>query len=189
MTARAAPADAIAAYHDALAGTAGEQLAADTQGELEAGLARRGLVFGTRALCTVLRPRLLTVQQYSALAARVARLSHAFVRAREAAVADPAVRAQFRLEEWEEALLSTGPKAPIPSPTSRLDAFVVDTEGDGGTFALTEVNGETPAGAAYNDALTEMFLGLPAMRGAPALARPAPSAQRRHAVSSASVMP
>lgn len=164
MTARAAPADAIAAYHDALAGTAGEQLAADTQGALEAGLARRGLVFGTRALCTVLRPRLLTVRQYSALAARVARLSHAFVRAREAAVADAAVRAQFRLEEWEEALLSTGPRAPIPSPTSRLDAFVVDTEGDGGTFALTEVNGETPAGAAYNDALTEVFLGLPAVR-------------------------
>jgi uncharacterized circularly permuted ATP-grasp superfamily protein len=52
----------------------------------------------------------------------------------------------------------------VPSPTSRLDAFVVDTEGDGGTFALTEVNGETPAGAAYNDALAEVFLDLPAVR-------------------------
>jgi YbdK family carboxylate-amine ligase len=41
---------------------------------------------------------------------------------------------------------------------------VVDTAGDGGTFALTEVNGETPAGAGYNDALAEVFLGLPAVR-------------------------
>jgi hypothetical protein len=94
----AAPADAIAAYDDLLAGGAGEQLAADTQGELEAGLARRGLVFGDRALCTVLRPRLLTERQYRALAARVARLSRALARAHEAAAADPALRAQFRLE-------------------------------------------------------------------------------------------
>jgi hypothetical protein len=161
---RAAPADAIDAYHELLAGTAGEQLAADTQGELEAGLARRGLVFGTRALCTVLRPRLLTERQYRALAARVARLSRALARAHEAAAADPAVRAQFRLAEWEEALLGAGPRAAVSSPTSRLDAFVVDAEGDGGSFALTEVNGETPAGAAYNDALAETFIDLPAMR-------------------------
>jgi hypothetical protein len=162
--ARPAPADAVDAYHGLLAGTAGEQLAADTQGALEAGLARRGLVFGTRALCTVLRPRLLTERQYRALAGRVARLWRALARAHEAALADPAVRAQFRLAEWEEALLGAGPRAAVSSPTSRLDAFVVDTEGDGGTFALTEVNGETPAGAAYNDALTEVFLGLPAVR-------------------------
>lgn len=160
----AAPADAIAAYHEAFAGTAGEQLAADTQGALEAGLARRGLVFGERALCTVLRPRLLTERQYAALARRVARLSRAFARAHAAARADAAVRAQFRLEGWEEALLGAGPRAAVSSPTSRLDAFVVDTAGDGGTFALTEVNGETPAGAAYNDALTELFLALPAVR-------------------------
>jgi hypothetical protein len=161
---RAAPADAIADYHGLLAGGAGEQLAADTQGEMEAGLARRGLVFGTRPLCTVLRPRLLTERQYRALGARVARLSRALGRVHAAAVADPALRAQFRLAEWEEALLAAGPRAAVSSPTSRLDAFVVDTEGDGGTFALTEVNGETPAGAGYNDALAEVFLALPAMR-------------------------
>jgi hypothetical protein len=112
----------------------------------------------------VLRPRLLTEQQYRALARRVARLSRALARAHAAALDEPALRAQFRLEAWEEALLTTGPRAPVTSPTARLDAFVVDTEGDGGTFALTEVNGETPAGAGYNDALAEVFLGLPALR-------------------------
>jgi len=159
-----APADAIATYLALFAGGAGEQFAADTQGALEAGLARRGLVFGDRALCTVLRPRLLTERQYQALAARVARLSRALARAHAAALADPAVRAQFRLAEWEEALLGAGPRAAVPSPTARLDAFVVDTRGDGGTFALTEVNGETPAGAGYNDALADVFVSLPALR-------------------------
>lgn len=163
-TAPAAPADAVAAYHALLDGDAGERLAADTQGAMDAGLARRGLVFGERALCTVLRPRFLTPRQYATLAARVARLVRAARRAHDAALADPAVRAQFRLAGWEEALLGAGPRAAVPSPTARLDAFVVDTDGDGGTFALTEINGETPAGAGYNDALLELFLTLPAMR-------------------------
>jgi uncharacterized circularly permuted ATP-grasp superfamily protein len=47
------------------------------------------------------------------------------------------------------------------SPTSRLDAFFVD-EGKGLRF--TEYNAETPAGAAYNDALTGVFEAMPVMR-------------------------
>ena len=88
----------------------------------------------------------------------------AFAAAHQAALVDPGVRAQFRLADWEETLLTTGPAAAISSPTARLDAFVVDTAGDGGTFALTEVNGETPAGAGFSDTLTDTFLELPAMR-------------------------
>ncbi len=162
--ATAAPADAIADYHALLDGTAGAQLAADTNGALETALGRRGLIFGTRALCTVVRPRFFTPAQYAALGRRIARLMRAFNTAHRAALADPALRAQFRLEEWEEALLAAGPRAAISSPTARLDAFVVDTAGDGGSFALTEVNGETPAGAGFNDTLTDTFLELPAMR-------------------------
>lgn len=162
--ARQAPADAIASYHALLDGTAGAQVAADTQGMLETALGRRGLIFGTRPLCTVIRPRFFTPVQYAALGRRIARLMRPFNTAHRAALADPALRAQFRLEEWEEALLAAGPRAAISSPTARLDAFIVDTAGDGGTFALTEVNGETPAGAGYNDTLTDTFLELPAMR-------------------------
>ncbi|GJG86820.1 hypothetical protein tb265_20010 [Gemmatimonadetes bacterium T265] len=162
--ASAAPADAISAYHALLEGTAGAQLAADTQGALETALARRGLIFGTRPLCTVVRPRFFTPAQHAALGRRIAGLMRAFNAAHRAALANPGVRAQFRLEEWEEALLTTGPRAAVSSPTARLDAFIVDTAGDGGSFALTEVNGETPAGAGFNDTLTETFLELPAMR-------------------------
>lgn len=160
----AAPADAIQQYHALFEGTAGAQLAADTEGAIETALARRGLIFGERRLCTVIRPRFFTPAQVARLGQRIAGLMHAFNAAHRAARDDAALRAQFRLEDWEEALLAAGPRAAVSSPTARLDAFIVDTAGDGGSFALTEVNGETPAGAGFNDTLAATFLELPAMR-------------------------
>ena len=47
------------------------------------------------------------------------------------------------------------------SPLSRLDTFIDPATG---IPWLTEYNGETPAGTAYSDALTELFQALPAMR-------------------------
>src|SRR4051812_44485221 len=92
----------------------------------------------------------------------------AFGQAYDAALADPSVRAQFRLAEWEESLLDIEPGYAGAHRTSRLDLFVIDPErgapADSGSMALTEYNGEVPAGAGYADALTEAFLDLPAMR-------------------------
>src|SRR5437667_244162 len=47
-----------------------------------------------------------------------------------------------------------------PSPTARLDSFFVSEA----ELKFTEYNAETPAGAGYNDALSEIFFGLPVMR-------------------------
>jgi hypothetical protein len=168
-SAPAAPADAIAAYDALFAGSAGERLAADTQGALDGQLARRGLVFGedaatARPLCTVLRPRLLTARQHRTLMARTGALARAFAQGHRLAAADAGLRAHLRLNAWEEQLLAAAPAGELPSPTSRLDLFVVDTAGDGGAVACTEYNAETPAGAGFNDALAESFLALPAMR-------------------------
>ncbi|MDF1503478.1 hypothetical protein [Roseisolibacter sp. H3M3-2] len=160
----ATPQAPIDAWHALLDGSAGERLAADTHAALEDQLTRRGLVFGDRALCTVLRPRFLSAAQLRGLARRTEGVMRAFRAAHEAALADPAVRAQFRLNDWEASLLAHDAGFAEPSPTSRVDAFVVDPHGDGGTMALTEYNAETPAGAGFNDALTEAFLELPAMR-------------------------
>ena len=57
--------DAIASYHDLLA--SGATLAADSQAVLENAQRLRGLHFGARPLCTVLRPRFLTPHQYRLL--------------------------------------------------------------------------------------------------------------------------
>ncbi|MCU0633817.1 MAG: circularly permuted type 2 ATP-grasp protein [Gemmatimonadaceae bacterium] len=146
----------IARYHELLT----PALAEASHEWLHDLLVRSNLVFGERLLCSVLRPRFLTHGQYR----HIARTSHLVLTALEsvrvAAMADPALRAQFALQGWEEQLVHVDPGYPVASPTSRLDAFFAHGQ-DGLKF--TEFNAETPAGAGYNDALTDVFLALPVM--------------------------
>jgi uncharacterized circularly permuted ATP-grasp superfamily protein len=148
--------DAVDAYHDVLS----DDIAADSQAVLDAQIRDRDLFFGDRPLCTVLRPRFMSPAQYRLLQRRAAALMGAFRHAHDAAVADPSVRAQFRLTSWEEKLVLEDPGFPWPSPVSRLDAFF---SGDD-ALRFTEYNAETPAGPSFNDVLTEVFYALPAMR-------------------------
>src|SRR5688572_30593757 len=112
---------AIDLYHELLE----PQLAADSQGQLEEQLRRRGLAFGDRPLCTVLRPRFLTAEQYRQLRGRVRVLMQAFTLVHEAADADAGFRRQFRLTPEEEALFAIDPGFRCPMPTSRFDSFLV----------------------------------------------------------------
>lgn len=147
--------DAIQHYHDLLTNAA----AADSQAHLDAGQRRRGLLFGERPLCTVLRPRFLAPDQYRFLQGRLAILLRAFERAYERALVDPAFRGQFGLTPEEEQLVQFDHGFPRASPTSRFDAFYVsDNE-----LKFTEYNAETPAAPTYNDALSDLFLGMPVM--------------------------
>ena len=148
-------ADAIAAYHDLLAGSA--DLAADSQAVLDRGQEARGLFFGKRPACTVLRPRFLTPDQYRFLHDRVKVLLPAFQAAYDRALADPAFRHQFRLRDWEDELLTINPGYRDPSPTSRFDSFFTSEQ----ELYFTEFNTETPAGAGYSDSLSRLFYGLP----------------------------
>lgn len=148
---------AVDAYHALLS----NEMAERTHAALEEEHRRRGLFFGERLLCSVLRPRFLTPGQYGWMRGRVEVLMGAFGRAYEAAMADAELRAQFRLLEWEERWLAHDPGFRAPSPTSRLDAFF---DPDALTLLFTEYNAETPAGPAYMDDLSELMLALPAMR-------------------------
>jgi uncharacterized circularly permuted ATP-grasp superfamily protein len=152
-----AAAMAIAAWRDALS----PAVAADSAGQLDEELRRRGLVFGNRPLCTVLRPRFLTPAQWQHLVSRGRLLLRALDAAWAAAMADSAIFAQFRPEAWEAELVGADPGRTSPNPLARLDAFLTP---DGSDFSVTEYNGETPAGAGYSDALAEVFLALPATR-------------------------
>ena len=149
--------EAIAHYHELLT----DELAHASDAMLTDQLRRRGLVFGDRPLATVLRPRFMTLDRYRLLQHRVRLLMGAFEKLYRRAIADPAFRRQFRLADWEERLIASESGLAEPSPTSRLDAFVMD---EAGTMALTEYNAETPAGAGYNDALVACFADLPIMR-------------------------
>lgn len=148
-------ADAIAAYHDLLA--SGGALAADSQAALEKAQQARGLHFGTRPVCTVLRPRFLTPAQYRLLHDTVATMLPAFQAVYDRALADATFRQQFRMLDWEEELLAIDPGFACPSPTSRFDTFFASDD----ELFFTELNSETPAGAGYSDALADIFYGLP----------------------------
>jgi hypothetical protein len=153
--------DAIATYTDLLT----DELAAQTQAQLDDQLRRRGLFFGNRALCTVLRPRLFSPEQYATLRTRVPLILRAFAAAHRAAVESEAVRAQFGLVDWEEQLWLLDPGFHAHSPTGRLDMFFDPDQGpDRDELRVVEYNAETPAGQAYTDVLTEVFYGLPIMR-------------------------
>ncbi len=148
--------DAIEFYHSLLdprtAGESHDQLLAQQQ--------QRGLFFGDRALCTVLRPRFLHPKQYRSLQESIRAIMPAFAKAHEAALADADFRYQFRLNDWEEELVHLDPGFAAPSPTARMDTFFDEQDG----LWITEYNAETPAAIAYNDALTEVFLALPVIR-------------------------
>jgi hypothetical protein len=147
---------AIAAYHDLLT----EALAADTQNELLSQTRLHDMQFGERPVCAVLRPRFLSAHQFQFLNARVQTLLPAFRRIYETALSNSTFRSQFGLRPEEETLLADDPGFPDPSPTARLDSFFVSES----ELKFTEYNAETPAGAGYNDILSEIFLGLPVMR-------------------------
>lgn len=147
----------IEAYHSLLT----PEIAEASHEHLEATLPRKGLVFGGRPLCTVLRPRFMAVDEYASLQRRIVPLLSAFAKVHERAMTDAAFRSQFGLRDWEESLLAADPGFARPSPTSRLDFFLSPA---GKSLGLTEYNAETPAGAAYSDALAEAFQDLPAMR-------------------------
>ena len=149
--------EAIQDYNDLLTDT----LAAESQAQLESQQQRRGLLFNGRPLCTVLRPRFITPEQYRFLEARMAVLLRAFDKAYHAALESEQIRRQFGLLDWEEELVRHDPGFRDASPTSRVDTFFVTERGG---LRLTEYNAETPASPAYNDALAEVFFGLPVMR-------------------------
>src|SRR5436190_2623255 len=149
--------DGIDEYHALLT----DSLAAESQGQLDAQLRERGLFFGERPLCSVLRPRFLSPTQYRFLQQRAAVVLRAFRKAHRAALVDDALLSQFRLSDWERDLAHVDPGFRDASPVSRLDAFFV---AEAGGLRFTEYNAETPAGGAYNDVLTEVFFGLPVMR-------------------------
>src|SRR5437763_1118245 len=113
--------DAIDEYHDLL----DVELAAESQLRLDDQLRRRGLFFGDRALCTVLRPRFLSAAQYRFLQRRAGVILGAFHTAYRAAVEDEGILGQFKLADWECALVRHDPGFRDPSPVSRLDAFFV----------------------------------------------------------------
>ncbi len=150
--------EAIITYHDLLT----DEVAAESQAQLDDQMHSRGLFFGPRPLCSVLRPRFLTPEQYAYMRGAIRPLLRAFEKISHRAVADADFRAQFGLFDWEEPLIHIDPGFKVHSPLSRLDSFFI-TDGETLSLKFTENNAEVPAASAYNDVLNSAFFGLRVM--------------------------
>lgn len=146
---------AAAAYHDLLAADA--TLAADSQAALDRGQQARSLVYASRPVCSVLRPRFFSPAEFRFLHDTVKVLLPALQAAYDRALADPGLRRQFRLRDWEEDLFAIDLGYRDPSPTARFDAFFAPES----QLRFTEFNTEGSAGAGYSDSLGRLFYGLP----------------------------
>jgi hypothetical protein len=145
--------EAIDRYHGLLT----DQLAVDTQAALNDDQRKRRLYFGSRPLCTVLRPHFYEPEQWNYLKQESEVLLRAFSKAHSACMKDSNLRAMLFLEPYEEALFSLDTGFEVPWTTSRLDSFF---DLDNMSLRFVEYNAETPAGMAYEDHLAEAFLEL-----------------------------
>lgn len=169
---------AIDHYHnlcsqDGLAQASWERIAAE--------MAARDLVFGTRPLCTVLRPMFHTGLSWSYLSARTSLLLGVFRKLSDAALADPALLAQLYLTPDEAELVSLPTGYTTNIPTARLDSFFTRHPNGDFTLHFIEFNGESPAGMAYNDVLADLFAETPLLQKFGERYHVEPLPARRHA--------
>jgi uncharacterized circularly permuted ATP-grasp superfamily protein len=149
--------EAIEYYHNLF----DDEVARENDAALQAALKRDGLYFGTRPICVVQRPRLLTVDQYAQLQAACQLVATAARRVVKTMLLDQATRALMAFTSGEDALLALDPGYDEPSASSRLDSFFDNTTG---SLQFVEYNAESPAGMAYEDSLSDAFLELPVMQ-------------------------
>jgi uncharacterized circularly permuted ATP-grasp superfamily protein len=117
------------------------------------------LVFGGRLLAPYLRPHFVTADEWSNIVAACEVIWGAIEKVGRAASTDRLMLEQLGLTDAERQLARIDPGYEEVSVTSRLDSFLA-----GDRYSFVELNAECPAGIAYSDVATEIFLSLPLMR-------------------------
>jgi hypothetical protein len=118
--------------------------------------------YGERPLSTFLRPKFVTPPQLDLIKAACRVLRGAVVKVKEAIFAQPDFMAQVGLSEGERLLCEIDPGFSRLSITSRWDSFMTESP-DGLLLKFVELNADTPAGIAYNDVMSDIYLRLPFM--------------------------
>ena len=126
---------------------------------LQAELIDKRAAFGTRPLCTVLRPNFITPSQHNLMSEVCALLDSAGSKVRDYLLAHPGMWEDWGLSDQERKLVSIEPGYQHISITGRWDAFL-----SRGELHFVEFNAEAPTGIGYNDVLVDFFNRLPVMR-------------------------
>ncbi|MFN0087954.1 MAG: hypothetical protein ACKVX9_21350 [Blastocatellia bacterium] len=148
--------DAIQHYHALL----DDGFADDAIERLRKGTIERGLAFGSRPICNVLRPMFISAERYDYICRDSTLALRAIEKLCRALLADARLRAALDLSAEEEELIQIDPGFDAPDASGRLDAFFDST----GEFRFVEYNADSPGGLLYGDALSEIFLEMEIMR-------------------------
>lgn len=148
--------DAIAHYHDLLAGG----MAEDTFAALDADLRSRRLTFGDRIICSVLRPYFLSSDEAGLVRRAGAGVLSALHKA-FAALDDASYETVLGLTPDEAALARISAGFEPVETLARIDGFLTRETGE---FKVIEFNAESPGGIAFGTTLARIFAELPAMR-------------------------
>lgn len=148
--------EAVNAYHALLEqGQTVEQ----TQAELGQRLNEARLVFGGRLLSPFLRPHFITRAQFEFIRSVCEGLWPAIMKVADQALVDRRLQEYLGVTETERQLIAIDPGFQGVSRTARLDSFLTE-----GRYQFVELNAETPAGIAYSDVASEIFLELSIMK-------------------------
>lgn len=148
---------AVDHYHNLIVrdlGAADEQLAMLYQLQQE-----NRTTFGGRPLSHSLRPAFLSEEQYTRMQDVVYLIRQAILQIAATFFNDKDSLADLQLTEWELEMASIPTNVIRFSATARLDAFMTAN-----SFKFVEVNGESPAGAAYSHHLAQVYRQLPIFR-------------------------
>lgn len=119
------------------------------------------IFFGSRPLCTVLRPHFLSSDQLDLISDVCGLVARASRRVVNYALHDVATLDQLALTAGEKQLIDLDPGYAEMSVSSRLDSFLTT---DSSSFQFVEYNAESPAAIAYEDVLSAVFEQLPIMQ-------------------------
>lgn len=147
--------NAVAFYNSLLEDA---ELASESCTALQNGLEKNRLIFGGRPLSPYLRPHFVTADDWTFVRAVCETVWGALQKVKDAAINNDELLDELGITEIERDLVSIDPGYSQVSPTARLDSFLT-----GGTYSFVELNGESPAGIAFADSASDIFLSLPVM--------------------------
>ena len=148
--------EAVAYYHELLEDI---ELAESSRIELDNALDRAKLIFGGRRLSPYLRPHFVTADDWRRVVSICETIWGALQKVKDAAVGSVELLDELGITEIEKDLVAIDPGYRLVSPNARLDSFLTDE-----AYSFVELNGESPAGVAYADSASEIFLELPVMK-------------------------
>lgn len=148
--------DAVDHYHQLLED---DELARSSVEVLDAGLEDAKLIFGGRRLSPYLRPHFVTADDWLVVKEICETTWNALQKVKDAAVESDEILNELGITEIERDLVKIDPGYSTVSPTSRLDSFLA-----GEAYSFVELNGESPAGIAYADSASRIFLEMPVMK-------------------------